>query len=483
MALRNLQRVARFGGRVALAFVLCAGVWAQEDLPQLVKRVKPSVVAVVAFDAKGERIANGSGFFVAPDRVVTNRHVLEGAYKSEIQLTSGKVFAVKGALAVDGAGDIALLQIDLPAGVGQPLEVVKESPQEGETIVVIGNPLGLEGSVSNGIVSAVRDVQNFGRIIQITAPISPGSSGSPVINLRGQVVGVATLQITEGQSLNFAVPSERVVQLQAGALVSLAALDENTKKNQRSAAERLYLQGLGFISRDDCERALPYFKRATETDANYAEAWTQSGFCYATLGRHQESADASRRAVALQPDSLPAQLNLGSALIRLGQFKEAVDAYKKAAALDPYNADPVYALGVAYNKLGKTDDEIIAYKQAVKLKPEYAAAHERLGLAYVKLNRPNDAINSFKQVILLRPGDASAFDNLGTAYIKAKMLKESAEAYQQAIRLKPDFARAYYNLGVCYVAAGNTDAALEQYHLLRSLDADRAARLYNVIYP
>ena len=471
--------------RVCVACALWACVApAQENLPELVKRIKPSVVAVVTFDAKGRQLSQGSGFFVGADRLITNRHVLEGATRAEIHLTEGdKVFPVKGTLAVDGAGDIALLQVSLPPGLAVPLSVARESPQEGEAVVVIGNPLGLEGSVSNGIVSAVREVQNFGRIIQITAPISPGSSGSPVVNMRGQVVGVATLQLTEGQSLNFAVPSERVLQLTAGALTTLGDLDSATKQNLRAAAERLYLQGLGFLSRDDCERAVPYFKRATETDPNYAEAWTQSGFCYATLGRNQEAADFSRKAVALQPDSLAAHVNLGSSLMRLGLFKEAADSFKKAAALDPYNADPVYALGLAYNRLGKTDDEIIAYKQAVKLKPEHTAAHERLGLAYLKLNRPNDAINSFKQVTMLKPGEAAAFDNLGTAFLKAKNYKESADAYQQAIRLKPDYAKAYYNLGVCYVAAGNTDAALEQYNLLRSLDAERAAKLYNVIYP
>src|SRR5207248_4620099 len=89
------------------------------------------------------------------------------------------------------------------------LSLERTSPQEGESIVVIGNPFGLEGSVTNGIVSAVRDIPGFGRIIQITAPISPGSSGSPVVNMQGQVIGVATLQITGGQSVNFAIPSDR----------------------------------------------------------------------------------------------------------------------------------------------------------------------------------------------------------------------------------------------------------------------------------
>ena len=76
-----------------------------------------------------------------------------------------------------------------------------------------GSPLGLENTVSDGIVSAIRDIPDYGRIIQITAPISPGSSGSPVLNMQGEVIGVASFQIVEGQNLNFAIPSEKISSL------------------------------------------------------------------------------------------------------------------------------------------------------------------------------------------------------------------------------------------------------------------------------
>src|SRR5207248_11758035 len=96
--------------------------------------------------------------------------------------------------------------------------------QAGESFVVIGNPYGLEGSVSNGIVSAVRQISGYGKIIQITASISPGSSGSPVVNMLGQVIGVATLQAAEGQNLNFAVPAERISQLKISDIQSFSTL-------------------------------------------------------------------------------------------------------------------------------------------------------------------------------------------------------------------------------------------------------------------
>src|SRR4030081_2954250 len=186
----------------------------QDRLPELVRRIKPSAVAIETFDARGEKLSRGSGFFVDLDRVVTNRHVIEGAYRAEVHLNSGHSFPVRNVIAVDAEGDVALLKVEAPPGLIRPLSLDRTSPQEGESVVVIGNPFGLEGSVTNGIVSAVRDIPGFGRIIQITAPISPGSSGSPVVNMQGQVIGVATLQITGGQSVNFAIQSERISQLQ-----------------------------------------------------------------------------------------------------------------------------------------------------------------------------------------------------------------------------------------------------------------------------
>ncbi len=456
---------------------------AQDALPELVRRIKPSVVAIVTYDAKGEKLSRGSGFFTASDRVITNRHVLEGAFKAEVHTVNDLAYNVKGVLAVDGEGDIALLQVDIPSSVASPLTVVRTSPQEGESIVVIGNPLGLEGSISNGIVSAVRDIPNFGRIIQITAPISPGSSGSPVINMRGEVVGVATLQLADGQSLNFAVPSDRVVQLQAGQTRTLGELVVATRRSQRASAERFYMQGLGFLSRDDCDKALPYFKKATDADPEYADAWAQTGFCNGMLGRHTEALKASRQAIRLKPDSPESYLNIGSAFAYLGQFKESADAYRQALRLDPTNADTHFALGVTYGKMGRTEDEVQSYKQAIRLRPDFVGAYEKLAQGLFKLNRFAEAVATHKTIVQLKPGDGVAYDNLGVAYLKLKQSAEAVEAFKQAIRLKPDFGRAYYNLALAYLSLNDRDSALEQYNLLKTIDPDRADKLYNVINP
>jgi len=365
----------------------------------------------------------------------------------------------------------------------RPLSLDRTSPQEGESVVVIGNPFGLEGSVTNGIVSAVRDIPTFGRIIQITAPISPGSSGSPVVNMQGQVIGVATLQVTGGQSVNFAIPSERISQLQIGELTSLSDLMVTAGRNKRARAVQFFRDGLSFLSKDDCEKALSYFEKAVESDGNYAEAWAQAGFCNEKLGRHTEAIEASKKAVSLRPSS-ESYFNIGLANYYLKQYRDAAAAYRQAIRLDPHNAaDAYYALGLTYRDWGRADDEIQAYKQAIRLRSDYTSAYERLGSRYFRSKKYSEALEVFKQLADLKPGDAAVPNSLGETYLEMGRMNEAMEAFRQAIRLKPDFGRAYYNLGKCLLAMGNRDAALQQYNILQNLDQDWAEKLNSLINP
>src|SRR6267378_6085468 len=95
----------------------------QDQLPDLVRRIKPSAVAIETFDARGEKLSRGSGFFIDVDRIVTNRHVIEGAYRAEVHLNSGNAYQVRSVAAVDAEGDLALLKIDAPRNLIRPLSL------------------------------------------------------------------------------------------------------------------------------------------------------------------------------------------------------------------------------------------------------------------------------------------------------------------------------------------------------------------------
>ena len=284
-----LFRIPKLLKYCLLLLFLAPLVSAQESLPDLVSRLKPSVVALVTYDEKGQELAQGSGFFTAPDRVVTNLHVIEGASRVEIHLSDGTSVSVGGVVAVDGGADLVLIQV-VRKSRSRALTIATRLPREGESVVVVGSPLGLEGSVSNGIVSAVRELPNFGHLIQITAAISPGSSGSPVVDLSGKVVGVATLQFARGQNINFAVPSEQITRLRTRPLTTFAELNREVQRDRRTTAEKSYREGLArrFTSENACEKAIVYFEKAVEYDPSYADPWAQIGYCEWISTNHLE---------------------------------------------------------------------------------------------------------------------------------------------------------------------------------------------------
>jgi S1-C subfamily serine protease len=336
---------------VLVLLVAAVAVQAQESLPALVKRVKPAVVAIATYDASGEALMTGSGFFLKPGQVVTNLHVIRGAVRGEIKTLDGKgkVFPIGGVLAVDEEGDLALLSVDTNQDRVRSTELAGELPDEGEPIFVIGNPLKLEGSVSDGIVSAVREVPNSYRIIQITAPISHGNSGSPVFNLKGQVLGVVTIKVTNGQNINLAIAAARVAQLTAG---KMKPLSELAAKGKGDVAEALYRSGLDSLWLGNYDNAVGYFENAANKNPKRVEAWVQVGYCKVKQGKTQEAIRAYQQALQLKPADAEIHNKLGDAYYYSGRLREAIDSYTEAARLRPDWAETFYNLALAYSESG-----------------------------------------------------------------------------------------------------------------------------------
>src|SRR5690242_2919646 len=338
---------------LALLLALAPAIHAQdkENLPALVKRVKPSVVAIATYDGNGEPLMTGSGFFLRPGQVVTNLHVVRGAVKAEIKTLDGKgkVFPVNGTLAIDEEGDLTLLNIDMPLERSRSTELASELPDEGEPIFVIGNPLKLEGSVSDGIVSAVREVPNSYRIIQITAPISHGNSGSPVFNLKGQVLGVVTIKVTNGQNINLAIAAARVAELKPG---KLQPLSELVTKGRGDIAESLYRSGLDSLWLGNYDNAVGYFENAANKNPKRAEAWVQVGSCKVKQGKNPEAIRAYLQALQLKPTDAEIHNKLGDAYYYSGRLREAIESYTEAAQLRPDWAETFYNLAIAYTESG-----------------------------------------------------------------------------------------------------------------------------------
>ena len=207
-------------GMTVLFLLISAGglrsAWGQDNLPELIKRVVPAVVTVAGFNAAGKVIRLGSGVFIYPKgHLITNLHVIKGVARAEVKLLEGEVYPLTEIVAADEKADLVKLVVNLPRGAPHYLTVSSTRPKAGERVIVLGSPLGLEQTATDGMVSAIRTIRGRGEFLQISAPISPGSSGGPVVNMAGQVIGIATFQV-RGQGINFAVPGYRVLALRDG---------------------------------------------------------------------------------------------------------------------------------------------------------------------------------------------------------------------------------------------------------------------------
>lgn len=173
----------------------------------------PSTMTLVTYDSSGSGVSQGSAFVVRRGVVATNWHVVRGAVGARVQLTPGGEFIEAAFLAADSVRDVALLAV--PQALAPPV-TLGPPPSVGERVVAIGSPLGLSQTVTEGIVSASRDLGTR-RLIQISAALSHGSSGGPVFDGAGRVFGIATAGIEEG--LNFATPVSYAVDLLSDSLL------------------------------------------------------------------------------------------------------------------------------------------------------------------------------------------------------------------------------------------------------------------------
>ncbi len=204
-----------------------------QTAPEIAKKAFGSTVLLVMEDANGQPLSLGSGFFVRGGEIASNLHVVAGAARGYAKLVGQKTkYDIESITAVDAERDLVILKI---SSVSSPSLALGNSAgvQVGESVYAVGNPQGLEGTFSQGIVSSIREV-GIDKLLQITAPISPGSSGGPVLNGKGEVIGVSVATFRGGQNLNFAIPSNYLKTLLGNAGPPQSLTQAKTTNAQRS---------------------------------------------------------------------------------------------------------------------------------------------------------------------------------------------------------------------------------------------------------
>ncbi len=438
------------------------------DLRTLAKHARSAVVSIEVFDNDGNSIGRGSGFFVSNDGLlVTNYHVIKNASNAIAKTASGDQLSLKGAVYFDRDNDLAVL---LPEGKKFPFLPLGNSSkiEVGDHVAVIGNPLGLEGSLSEGIISGKRDLtsarpalptpvesdnypppRNFVMQLdkldwlQITAPISPGSSGSPVFDTTGNVIGIATMLLREGQSLNFAVPAEVVI-----------AMLETRKQQPRKQRPLVKFEGLR--SEDDA------INNSFELAFNKASEWTKAEEAWkkgidaemsGMQGRKTEPPDwgnvleLAKIVVEKYPDRYRGWELLGRVYVKINLLGDAISAYQQAIALPKHQSNLVPEiwgeLGATYEKMHQTTQARNAFSQAVVLQKKVVAVRSQPD--WWPLHRTAEQLSQARKD--RADSKASALMELGDYYAGAGDSERAKKSYLQAITESP----ANYTTGLALV--------------------------------
>lgn len=198
---------------ILLLLVLSLSFYILKNWENKFEKLSNSILMLNIYNAKNELSATGSGFVVfEKDILVTNYHVVESAFKIEAIDENDIVYSLDKVIAFDKEKDLAILKFSNPTDLSVLKIQDSNKVSKGDDVIAIGSPIGLKNTVSKGIVSAIRNDENV-EILQITAPISGGSSGGALLNEKGEVIGITYAGMEEGQNLNFAISSNELLNL------------------------------------------------------------------------------------------------------------------------------------------------------------------------------------------------------------------------------------------------------------------------------
>ena len=441
---------------------------ADPNIPVLAELVGPSVVQVNVTGPK--KAGTGSGFVLDKQgTIVTNYHVIEDATAGTIVFSDRTSAPIAGYLGVWPEKDIALIRVECPQDKLHPLRLATALPRQGERVAAFGSPLGLQQSVSEGIVSAMRASEELqtlvpinlnALLIQNTTPISRGNSGGPLVDMKGMVVGVNTmgLQILGGENLNFAVAmAELPPLLLAKSEIASPLPFRDPTVNE---VERIVKRAKDHFDAGDYDSAIADYTKAIRLSPKYASAFERRGTVYQIKGDDESAIADFKKVIRLDPAHVGARQSLGFIYQARKDYDSAIAEFAYAIRLDPTNSLNHFERGQCYRETMDYDRAIADYTEAIRLYPKDADAFTSRGDAYREKGDYDRAIADYTEAIRLDPKNAYAYAVRGWVYARTKEFDSAIADNTEAIRLDPTNASNYFHRGLDYSSKGDIDRAI-----------------------
>jgi tetratricopeptide (TPR) repeat protein len=429
----------------------------------------------------------GSGFVVRADGLaVTAYHVIANCRRATARFAGGAAAEVTGVVMADPKKDLALIKLEGESFAALPLGN-SDLLQKGERLWTVGSPGGVQLTVTKGVVLGFRNLPGVVRQIQMSAPTRSGSSGGPVIDSHGRVVGVSVSVVFGVEELYYAVAAGEL-----GALPALGATGRPVAEVNRAfagSAEELFLKGNQALRGPDgslkneaadkvtLEKALAFFLKAVEKRQDFTEARLNAGMALIRLRRLPEAQAQFQEVLHICPDDIVAHHNVAGVYNLMGRTAEAEAGAKELVRMSPAYAPGHYLLGLIYDGQKRLTEARSEFEAAVRLRPNYAEARFALGRVYDRMGRTPDAVKEYRQALAAKPILAEAHFFLGVAYSRSERYKEALAEVKEAVRLSPGNGPYRYVLGMQYLLMDDPGSARTELEALRKLDAKLAAKL------
>ncbi|HEY3414355.1 MAG TPA: tetratricopeptide repeat protein [Armatimonadota bacterium] len=448
----------------------------------IVTRMRPSIVTLSILDPDKQKSSGSGVFLTASGQILTCFHLISNAKTVSALLPDGTSARVTGVLSSSRAQDWAVLQSDVrnavPAPRGKPALL-----RQGDRVYAVGAPAGgPDPEIAEGAVSRIRDTQGAGLYLWTTAPVATGSSGGPVVNANGEVVGIAAFRMPQGDNLVFAIGignveshwkgTERARPFAAASAEIRGNVPVPSPPDDPTEAPRLFADGLAALPGDGAtlseketayRSALTFFEKDDRLWPNDVDIRFQVAYCYGALGETAKAIAGFRTVIRLQPlDPIP-HFNLGVVLANAGRTGEAIVEYRTAIRLKPDYAMAHNNLGVMLRRLSRNDEAMQEYRTAIRNQSDLAEAHFNLGLALRKAGRADEAVAEYRTAIRFKPGFDAAHFSLGVAHSEAGRTDEAIAEYKEALSANPDYVQAYFGLGNALYLKSRTDDAVTEY--------------------
>ena len=442
---------------LAIGIIFVGLTSCHKSFKSIVNEAEKATFIIYTFDEFGSPAGLGSGFFIdAEGTGITNYHVLDGAVKAIIKTFDDNEYEINSVIASDKNWDIVKFSIKNNGETFKPLKFSKRKIEKGDVVYNISNPLGLEKTISNGIVSSLRDDKQLGDIVQITAPISSGSSGSPILDINGDVFAVATFMRRGGQNLNF------------GVLIDKDKIDyfmksDFSKKNNKFNAQSNFV--ILNIPADDGANitlnAIEFGKTSTTLYLSYTHLnlTSKDYFVWCELNKKEQG-------FTIEDVDTKKQYYLTSSTIGIDKAnatKVDLAATMKFKVYFPVIKDDIkriniYGCGKNDSRWQFKDINLRKYKEKANVNFEdytrdYALASLREGVY-------GDANNMLLEFVENNPNDMIALNALGILSYIADNNSDALYYFSEAIDNNPNDELAYVNRFAVYRYQNNYTAAL-----------------------